>query len=337
MTEWFDNEHPSLRRCWHPIGEVSEFDGVGPHLVRLVGAYFALWKASDGWSLLPDQCPHRLAPLTQGTVTDGVLRCAYHGWCFSGEGTCVEIPALENATSSIPPTAHLSGAQVEEHYGLLWVALEDPIAPLPAISDWGSDAFGLVRLPYQTWNAGAAQMTDNFLDVGHFPFTHTATIGDADDRVVHDYELSRDGWTFSAHHEHSAKVLDGSGRLEKRTMDFVCFAPHHVSLRLGYEDDTILLLFFHQPIDRETTRVFVIQMAESLAKDPGLGPDTIAFQMAVGKEDRDLLETLRTKGVPLTPGVEANTRADRITVELRRVLSDLASAARTRPLTGLVE
>ncbi len=331
MSEWFDNEHPALRRCWHPVGEVDEFVGPGPHAVQLVGEHFALWRSADGWSLLPDQCPHRLAPLTQGTVEDGVLRCAYHGWCFSGEGTCVEIPAVA-PTATVPPTAHLSPALVEERYGLVWVAIEDPIVPIPQIDDWESDVFDYVRLPPQAWKAGAAQMADNFLDVGHFPFTHTATIGDADDRLVHDYELSRDGWTFAAHHEHSAQVLDGSGRIEERTMDFVCFAPHHVSLRLGYSDDTILLLFFHQPVDRDTTRVFVVQMAESLKRDPSLGPATIEFQQAVGKEDRDLLERLRTKGVPLTPGYESHTKADRITVELRRVLADLADAAATGSL-----
>ncbi len=326
MSEWFDNEHPALRRCWHPVGEVAEFEGVGPHSVQLVGEHFALWRSASGWSLVPDQCPHRLAPLTQGTVEGDVLRCAYHGWCFEGDGTCVEIPAI-GTEGTVPPSAHLAGALVEERYGLIWVALESPIAPLPEIPQWGDEVFGLVRLPPQAWNAGAAQMTDNFLDVGHFPFTHTATIGDANDRVVHDYDLARDGWTFSAHHEHSAQVLDGSGRIETRTMDFACFAPHHVSLRLGYADDTILLLFFHQPVDRDTTRVFVIQLAESLKRDPSLGPSTIEFQQAVGKEDRDLLETLRTKGVPLTPGHESHTKADRITVELRRVLADLAVAA----------
>lgn len=324
--EWFDNEHPALRKCWHPIGEVGEFDGAGPHAVRLIGENLVLWQSPEGWSLLPDRCPHRLAPLTQGSVDEGTLRCAYHGWCFSGAGSCVEIPAL-GPGATIPPKAHLPAARVAERYGLLWAALDEPIAPLPEIAGWGDDAYGLVRLPPQEWRAGAAQIADNFLDVAHFPFTHTATIGDENDRIVDDYQVKRHGWSFTAHHEHDAQVLDGSGRIERRTMDFECFAPHHVSLRLGYEDDAILLLFFHQPVDYDTTRVFVIQLTQSLAHDPSLGPDTIAFQMAVGKEDRDLLETLETKGVPLSPGVETHTRADRITVELRRVLADLAAAA----------
>ena len=53
-----------------------------------------------------DRCPHRRAPLSSGTIDGGVLRCAYHGWAFAGDGRCVEIPAL-GPEARIPPRAHL--------------------------------------------------------------------------------------------------------------------------------------------------------------------------------------------------------------------------------------
>jgi nitrite reductase/ring-hydroxylating ferredoxin subunit len=41
-----------------------------------------------------DRCPHSLAPLSLGWVTDeGYLQCGYHGWCFEGKtGRCAVIP-----------------------------------------------------------------------------------------------------------------------------------------------------------------------------------------------------------------------------------------------------
>lgn len=326
---WFGNDHPSLRRAWHPVAEVGELVGSGPHPIRLLGDDYALFRAGQSWSVLPDTCPHRLAPLTAGTLVDAadgstVLQCAYHGWCFADSGTCVEIPAT-GPGKTVPAGAHLAPAHgVEERYGIIWVALDDPVAAIPSFPEYDDPAFGLAVMPHQVWNAGAAQMADNFLDVAHFPFTHTATIGDADDQVVGDYELSRDGWEFSAFHSHQAKALDGSGAVVNRTMTFTCSAPHHVRLRLDYTDLVVVLVFFHQPIDADTTRLFLIEASTELAQHPERTQQQIDFQSKVGAEDRELLERLRTKAVPLTPGVEANTRADRITVELRRMLSDLA-------------
>ncbi len=328
---WFDNEHPALRACWHPVAEVGDLDGPGPFRVRLCGTDYALFRpadaASDRWSALPDRCPHRLAPLSAGQVEGERLRCGYHGWCFAADGSCIEIPAL-GPDATLPPTARLTpAAAVVERYGLVWMAIEDPLVALPELPEWGRDDFGLARLPAQSWAAGAAQLADNFLDVAHFPFMHAATIGDPDDRVVSDYELVRDGWVFAARHHHLARLLDGSGTIVERRMEFTCTAPHHVRLRLDYgEHGAVVLAFFHQPIDAATTGLFVLQLTTELAADPGKLAETIEFQLAVGAEDRAMLERLPTTAIPLDVGVETHTRADRITVELRRVLADLVAA-----------
>jgi len=237
----------------------------------------------------------------------------------------VEIPAI-GPGKTVPAGAHLTPAHaVTERYGIIWTALEEPITPLPDFPEFDDPTFGLAVIPRQVWKAGAAQMADNFLDVAHFPFTHTATIGDPDDRIVGDYELTRDGWEFSAFHSHQAKSLDGAGTVVDRTMTFSCVAPHHVRLRLDYPDLVVVLVFFHQPIDTETTRLFCIEASTELADHPERAQRQIDFQIQVGTEDREMLEQLRTSSVPLTPGLEVNTKADRITVELRRMLADLAA------------
>ena len=43
---------------------------------------------------MKDQCPHRLAALSEGRLTaSGDLQCAYHGWAFDGAtGECTSIP-----------------------------------------------------------------------------------------------------------------------------------------------------------------------------------------------------------------------------------------------------
>ncbi|MDY7104290.1 MAG: aromatic ring-hydroxylating dioxygenase subunit alpha [Actinomycetota bacterium] len=332
-VRWFGNTHPALRACWHPIAEVAALDGDGPHPVRLLGESWALVRLGDDWSLLPDRCPHRLAPLTAGVIVAGadgpVVECAYHGWCFDGAGRCVEVPA-SGPGAAVPPTAHLRpAAAVAERYGLVWASVDGPVTPIPEVPEWGDDRYGVVRLDPQAWSAGAAQMADNFLDVAHFPFTHTATIGDPDDRAVRPYELARDGWVFTAEHRHSSQVIGGEpGDMFERVMRFTCTAPHHVRLMLDYGPAGIMVLvFFHQPIDEHTTVLYCMELAENVADGRVSAEDAAAFQVAVATEDRQLLERFETKAVPLDPGVETHVRADRITVELRRVLAELASLA----------
>jgi len=332
MARWFDNVHPGLRQFWHPVAAVRDLVGAGPHPIRLIGDHYALARLETGWALLPAACPHRLAPLTAGTVDGNCIRCAYHGWGFDADGRCIDIPAI-GPDATIPPTAHLqSAAGIAERYGLVWVSLDEPLTAIPADPEWDMDGFGRADMPTQTWRASAAQMADNFLDVAHFPFTHMGTIGDPDDTVVDAYEVERDGWSFSSVHRHSSKILtdaaSGTSDFEtfERTMAFRCDAPHHVRLQIEYGAAGVLvLMFFHQPVDAETTKLFSLILAENIANGQMTAQQHLEFQSEVGREDRELLEQLVVKAVPIDPGIETHTRADRSTVELRRILADIAA------------
>jgi vanillate O-demethylase monooxygenase subunit len=352
---WFGNDHPALRACWHPVARSGEV-GASPVAVTLFGERWVLARlggpdgpvtagdeaggtltAGDGaggtLAALRDRCPHRLAPLSAGAVADGAFECAYHGWRFAADGRCVRIPALGPGVPAAARTAAATAAAgVAERYGLVWLALEPPIVPPPEVAEWGAPRLAEVTIPDTVWRAGAAQMTDNFLDVAHFPFTHGATIGDPDDRVVGPFSVQRRGWSFTAVFEHSSRSLLGdvadARPLDARRMELTAWAPHHLRLRLDYPTDatTIVLLFFAQPIDATTTRLFTLELADNVADGRVDAAAAAAFQLAVATEDRELLERLETKAVPLDLTVERHTRADRGTVELRRLLRDLARA-----------
>jgi phenylpropionate dioxygenase-like ring-hydroxylating dioxygenase large terminal subunit len=68
-----------------------------------------------------DRCPHRLVPLSAGTVHGGALRCRYHGWEFGADGRCVALPSL-GPDAVIPPRANLpAGPPVRERDGFVWL------------------------------------------------------------------------------------------------------------------------------------------------------------------------------------------------------------------------
>ena len=338
---WLDNTHPMLRRCWHPVARVEELADGGPLAVELLGERWCIARLDGQLAALEDECPHRLSPLSAGTIevtAEGAgLRCAYHGYKFAADGTCIEIPA-QSPDAPIPARAACgAAARVVEHLGLIWIAPESPITDLPRVPEHEDESFVQCPLPTMTWNASAAQMADNFLDPGHLGFLHLDTFGTMEDRRVSEYEVVRDGPSFSVRYEHTTKALADSFQAgdEFRTVERESFwiftPPHHVYLRLGYaEESTVMsITFFHQPVNAETTRLFCTDYRNDIADDPDEVAGVVAFQQAVAAEDKVLLERLHRKAVPLDLTTEFHTKADKITLEMRRVLRELVDRVAT--------
>src|SRR4029079_16541982 len=184
------------------------------------------------------------------------------------------------------------------------------------------------------WTAGAGQMTENFLDLAHFPYLHVATFGDPDDIEVPPYSVGRDGLAFPCDYLHSTKLLaDSMGtdafQVAERRSTWWYVAPFAIRLRIEYFADVVVLtiLFFHQPVDATTTKLYCFDIRNDIADGRTAVEDTVAFELAVAEEDRVLLERMVSKAVPLDVQAEVHTRADRITLEMRRVLLDLVRAA----------
>jgi phenylpropionate dioxygenase-like ring-hydroxylating dioxygenase large terminal subunit len=333
-----DNVHPALANCFHPVCRSSDVAEGQVVRTRLLGDDWAVARIDGAVVAVVDRCPHRGSPLSAGCVVDGTIQCAYHGFRFAGDGRCVAIPAL-GVGSPIPPKAHVRAAHaVEERYGLVWLAPDAPLAPIIDVPEWDDPAFVVAPLPDQVWHAGAAQMVDNFLDLAHFPFTHVATFGDPDDVEVPSYTVERDGLAFTCDYVHSTKRLaDSMGAAEfevaPRRSTWWYVAPFAIRLRIDYPADDVVLtiLFFHQPVDAVTTKLYCFDLRNDIADGRSTVEDTVAFQVAVAEEDRALLERIVSKAVPLDVQAEVHTRADRITLEMRRVLLDLVRTAGPPP------
>jgi vanillate O-demethylase monooxygenase subunit len=325
-----DNTDPALRSWFHPVCRSSDVPEGGVTAVRLLGDDWAVARVDGQVVAMVDRCPHRFAPLSAGSVVDGTVECPYHGYRFDRAGKCVLIPAL-GAGAAIPPKAVVPvAAAVAERYGLVWLAPEEPVAGILEVPEWDDPAFVVAPLPDQVWRAGAGQLTENFLDQGHLAMLHARTFGDPDRREVPPYSVHREGWGFTCSLSHSAKRLaDSHGAdgyaVEERHDTFWYQAPYSLRLRIEYpaEDVVLTICFFHQPIDRETTKVYVFDLRNDIADGRTTVEDAIAFQMAVGAEDKAMLERFTTFATPLDLQAEVHTRADRNTVEMRRILADL--------------
>jgi phenylpropionate dioxygenase-like ring-hydroxylating dioxygenase large terminal subunit len=84
---------------WYPLTPVADLRQDYPTAVTVLGVRIVIWKPRNGetYRAFLDQCPHRLAPLSEGRVDDqsGHLMCSYHGWQFDSQGVCQSIPQAE--------------------------------------------------------------------------------------------------------------------------------------------------------------------------------------------------------------------------------------------------
>src|SRR5216684_7542435 len=84
-----------MREYWLPAfvpSELPEADGE-PRRMRLLGENLVAFRVSSGkYGLIANHCPHRGASLFFGRNEEEGIRCVYHGWKFSVDGACLDMP-----------------------------------------------------------------------------------------------------------------------------------------------------------------------------------------------------------------------------------------------------
>lgn len=319
---------PAIRSAWHPIAESADV-GTGARSVRLLGVPLVVWRSVDGAVVVaPDRCPHRQAPLSAGTVSNGELTCPYHGWTFGDGGRCVLVPSSGEA-ATVPPAAHLSTACVEERYGLIWVALDEPSSAIPTIAQEADPSYRRINSGMQQWDVSAPRMVDNFCDISHFPWVHVGTFGGAQSPLVPRVDLGDlgDGWygyeyEVDAGNPELATATTGSdAAVVHRRMSTGFHLPLAVRSTIHYDSglDHILLLCSTPVDDCSSLFTFVVWRNDDHDTDP---EEIIAFDRAIGAEDQRLLEQLDGT-MPLGRTDLVSVQADRASVEWRRRFAEL--------------
>lgn len=173
------------KRQWYPLAFVKTTDKDVPHRLELFGEHLVFWWDSLAWRAMLDECPHRLAPLSEGRIDEaGCIECPYHGWAFEGSsGACTRIPQLEGmGNSDVRGKCGGTVFRIVERQGLVWVwgerglsanqADEGLIPVCEAMEDPAFDWIDVSRdMPYS-----ADMLIENVIDSSHVHFTHHKTI-----------------------------------------------------------------------------------------------------------------------------------------------------------------
>jgi phenylpropionate dioxygenase-like ring-hydroxylating dioxygenase large terminal subunit len=322
-------EAPALRGYWYVVAESDDIAGA-PHAVRLLGDDVVIWRGPDGALVAaPDRCPHREAPLSLGLVDDGCLVCCYHGWTFGAEGRCVRVPSAPEGVP-VPPKSHLHTLHVLERYGLVWLCLGEPVAGIPEIAAENDPTYRRINSGVDTWRTSASRMTDNFMDISHFPYVHVGTFGIPDNQLVPKISMEQLDDDFFGY-RYEAEVGNEAGstssglaaKVITRQMTTGFSLPFVVRSTIRYETglDHLILLCTSPIDDASSYFTFVIWRNDDFSVP---AEEVIAFDRAIGAEDKAMLE--RVPGVlPLDQTATVSVQADKPSVEWRRQLAALIS------------
>lgn len=332
------SEVPALREYWYPVAYTTEVTAA-PRPCQLFGERFVVWRRSDGGvAAAVDACPHRGAQLSKGWLEDGCLVCPYHGWRFDDAGACVAIPQT-GPDVPVPGRARLVTVHAEERYELVWVCVaETPRAPIPDLPELDDPSYTLVHELMEVWPVCAPRVMDNALDVSHLSFVHRNTVGDASQPRMRDMTVERDGLRLSFSMTYTAKVTGqmvasadgGAGpsgaATTSRTTHGELVQPLVFRGVLVYETGLRHVLYkTAAPIDDGRT-LFCQFIARNDDPDEERQRTIAELDRAVQAEDIALMDGLPAD-FPVEVTTEVHSKADRMTLEYRRVLAELAAEA----------
>ncbi|TMC08605.1 MAG: aromatic ring-hydroxylating dioxygenase subunit alpha [Chloroflexi bacterium] len=287
-------DDPVLVDDWHVVARSADVVEGRAAGVRLLDEDLVLWRAGGRVLAWRDLCVHRGARLSLGTVHDGTLACAYHGWTYDPDGRCVRFPA--HPDQSPPATARATTYRAVERFGWVWVSLGDP-------------------------GAGAPRVIENFLDVTHFPFVHQGLLGDPAHPEVGDYtaEIGPDGVT--------ARDItvwqpdpDGMGRGASVTYTYRVPRPLTAAFVKTSAGPQFAMYFTVAPAgERESVAWMYVAMDYGDQTDE----EVRRFQDEIIGQDIPVVESQRPELLPLDLQAELHLRSDRTAIAYRRWLARL--------------
>jgi phenylpropionate dioxygenase-like ring-hydroxylating dioxygenase large terminal subunit len=320
-----------FRKFWHAVMPLSELRD-GPRPFTLLGEHIVLFLDGHGQpAALKDRCCHRTAKLSKGWCVDGQLQCGYHGWTYDRHGRVVKIPQYA-ADKPIPADYCTPAYPCTARYGYAWVALEEPIADIPAVPEFEAPGWRTIFQFYERWQTSPMRALENSFDNSHFSFVHRATFGVADQPRPSKYELvDTEGGFYAetvipaANPERFRRISGVSDAITTRHMRNAYFLPFSRRLDIEYPSGIRhVIINCFTPVDDGQ-----IQLCQWLFRN-----DTeadcpaqmlIDFDEGITREDKDILESTDPDAMVDTRrrGVEYSMESDRPGMLIRKKLMEL--------------
>jgi len=321
-----------LRRFWYPVMP-SGLLADAPLPFTLLGTDLVLFRDATGKaSALIDRCCHRSTKLSKGWLEHGNVVCPYHGWTYAGDGKCVRIPQRPDGAPG--KDVGVESFRCVERYGAVWVALEEPLAPIPDWLEESDPGYRRIDQFYEPWRCASFRLMENSFDNAHIHFVHRNTFGDIDDPNPPQPAIERSDLGFVArsdvpvyNNDLQKQNLRDAGDVTVRHMTAHWYMPFLRRLDIRYPSGlTHIIVTAATPVRDDTCQVVQFCFRnDTEAEAPAA--NIIAFDRRVTAEDKEILEAT-DHDVPLemNSGAERHMPSDQPGLLMRRMLLDLLAA-----------
>jgi phenylpropionate dioxygenase-like ring-hydroxylating dioxygenase large terminal subunit len=321
----------ALRRFWHPVCTEAELEaarhGDGGVLgVELLGEQLVVADVEGGLIALRDRCLHRSTRLSVGWVCGSTVQCAYHGWRWDGSGRCVEIPSMPDGP--IPGRARIDAFEVQRAHGLVWVRLEAGWpTTVPANPAWGDPALRVVMGTPYVWPTSTERRVENFIDLSHFAWIHDQTLSTRSASVPPIPEVRRESGELRFEYDPPA-LPPSEGLALIGWSAYRVIVPSTVDIEFDVPGAGRRHLWMTAcPLDADDTTVRCYwTMSRSDDQEGDDGP-YMEFQQLILDQDKPVIVAQQPPNIPFQPGGEISVRTDRVSIELRRWLTEVAATS----------
>ncbi|RBP47189.1 aromatic ring-hydroxylating dioxygenase subunit alpha [Arenicella xantha] len=170
----FKSESSMVRNRWYMAAFSSELSRE-PIERTFLNKPVVMYRREDGTPVaMFGLCPHRHLPLAKGRVEGDAIVCGYHGFKFSDEGKCVDVPSQDTVDLKFCQPVY----PIEERGPICWIWMGDldkcDADLIPPYQDFG---LGEPDWHYSSENyfhlEGRSQLlVDNLMDLTHLPYVH---------------------------------------------------------------------------------------------------------------------------------------------------------------------
>lgn len=326
---------PVFRKFWHAVMPLSMLEAGTPRPFTLLGERIVLFIDAQGRpAALQDRCCHRTARLSKGRCVNGALECGYHGWRYDGSGRVIHIPQFD-ADQPIPGDYRTPAYRCQARHGYAWVALEEPIAPIPDLPEFDAPGWRTIFQFHEVWATSPLRALENSFDNSHFSFVHRATFGVAAQPRPSRYELvEREGGFYAetviaaANPPAYQRVSGCSDALTQRHMRNAYHRPFCRRLDIEYPSGVRHVIFnAFTPIDDGHIQLCQWLFRNDREEDCP-AQLLIDFDHVITREDKDILESTDPDALVDTRrrGVEFSMPSDRPGMLIRKQLMELLVA-----------
>lgn len=121
-----------LRRYWHPLTLSSKVKDLPVRVRALSEDLILLRKPDRELGLVYPRCTHRGADLYFGSIDEGGIRCPFHGWQFTPNGHCLDMPCEVDGGGERRGSVPQPWYPVQERYGIAFGYL-GPLSRMPPL------------------------------------------------------------------------------------------------------------------------------------------------------------------------------------------------------------